>query len=1554
MRPKAFLFATLLLLPLWAEAEDPQTTRGIDPAGVFHVNDIDNVNLFNGNVIISVPLAAQFPLNGGFSYAIHLVYNGQPWDFPETTGDQGPDVYKPSPVPNRRSNAGMGWRVTMGGLISPSDPSNPTCPDNIPGVCVNWIYESPDGADHYFWPTGGVYYTSDGSYLRMKDYVTYLEVEFPDGVIHRFNGTDGTLSAIYTPFDRAANGPPSVTIAYLSNVNNVCGANADSCWQINDTVGRTQYVTFRNTSHLAGHQVAQSIIVTAPGGYQVTYALRYNNNGPAVLYDPAFDIDLMLDASGACYTRWPVPSDMLVPILTSIGLPDGSQYKLDTYQDNPPGCNQGSIKTLTLPTLGSVSYVYTKYFHNGIIKTRSPYVPGVKQRTKTDAGGVAQTWTYAPVDQNPADTFCAGCPGNQHFNRERVLTLTDPENRQSHHYFSIAESDQNNGHIDPAGWNLPEMGLPFTRTTATVTTDPSTGEPRYLSSEVLDGGGNVERSNYVTYALNAEAGSDTGEFRRESASLTKYGYPDAARWSSTIRSEFDGFGHYRKTVTDGNFAVEGATGLDQRTEYVDFNPGIAATINPNPSTWPGSSWVLNTFDYQWTNAPRINPNDGAEPAFHTKKTEFCFESGTGFLSRTRVLANDATAASGITQGTSDLITVFGHDSTGNLTSEKSYGGDTPYDGTQVSVPTGALCDISPSGARYEIQHTYQNGVRATSQYYSSGTAMPFNTLDRTIDLSGAVSSEKDVSQVPTTYTPDPADPLRIKWIATPGTATINYTYAPASNGASFSPAQITIAQSDVTTLVQYDSFGRLWREFRTMPEGQAQRETLYDPSGRKLSQSVWDMSSPPSYSRKTTFHYDFLGRLDSVDPPDHQTVTTSYTGDSTRATTANVFMALDPTSAQTAVTTTEQMDRYGRLWYVNEPNGTVTAYGYGVTGALRRVCMNATLTGGGLSTATCGQERKFSYDNRGFLTSETHPENGTITYSYDARGHVLTKRPATAGTQFDVNYTYDDAERLKQIDSRNSTSTFHASKEFTYGVANVSGNLTLGKPATAVRHNYQTNGDDYRVTESYTYNDTNDPAGRLTDRSTEVRKPDGSVLQAFSQRQTYTLLGQPASVTYPTCQGSVLCGAASSDTVTAAYANGLLSSITGFGSLTYHPSGMVKTVSHANGVTDTYAIDDTTGVPRPKSIAFATFASCTQPTITSQPGSPTIQQGNSATLSVSASPASVTFQWHDADGTPLAGQTGSVFTTPVLNADHSYFVRVSNSCGLVTSVTATVHVSTGSVPVITIQPQSTTAAQATLTVAVTGTAPFTYQWYQGPSGVTTTRVGTNNSYFNTPVLTVTTKYWVQVSNGFGSANSNVATVTVPLGTPSSLVATMTSSTSIQLNWTGVSGTNIHYEIWRRDHGSNYYFLTTSSNPPFSDTGLSTVTTYVYQVRALDANNESASSFSNPDLATTITFTPLGNGSILFAHFNELLTAVNAMRRAYGWSTLAWSDISPGNVPAVGTTVLGSQVMALRQYMDSVYRQLIGTPPPYTDPMLPGSPKVFIKWLHVTELRSRVQ
>lgn len=84
-------------------------------------------------------------------------------------------------------------------------------------------------------------------------------------------------------------------------------------------------------------------------------------------------------------------------------------------------------------------------------------------------------------------------------------------------------------------------------------------------------------------------------------------------------------------------------------------------------------------------------------------------------------------------------------------------------------------------------------------------------------------------------------------------------------------------------------------------------------------------------------------------------------------------------------------------------------------------------------------------------------------------------------------------------------------------------------------------------------------------------------------------------------------------------------------------------------------------------------------------------------------------------------------------------------------------------PSIATHPASTTIpgnSIATLSVSATGTAPLSYQWYQGNTGVTTTPVGTDSTTYSTPSLSVTTSYWVRVTNSLGSADSNTATVTV--------------------------------------------------------------------------------------------------------------------------------------------------------------------------------------------------
>jgi hypothetical protein len=171
------------------------------------------------------------------------------------------------------------------------------------------------------------------------------------------------------------------------------------------------------------------------------------------------------------------------------------------------------------------------------------------------------------------------------------------------------------------------------------------------------------------------------------------------------------------------------------------------------------------------------------------------------------------------------------------------------------------------------------------------------------------------------------------------------------------------------------------------------------------------------------------------------------------------------------------------------------------------------------------------------------------------------------------------------------------------------------------------------------------------------------------------------------------------------------------------------------------------------------------PAIVAQPASIAITSGETTTLSITATGVEpMTYQWYEGKAgtiTKPVGTNSATFTTPALTATTSYWVRVSNSAGSVNSALATVTVAVA--PSINVQPASVSilsGSTATLTVATSGTAPLTYQWYQGAVGNTTMPVGTNAFTFITPALTETTSFWVRVSNSVGSVDSAPATVTI--------------------------------------------------------------------------------------------------------------------------------------------------------------------------------------------------
>ncbi|MEO7910394.1 MAG: lamin tail domain-containing protein, partial [Roseiflexaceae bacterium] len=134
--------------------------------------------------------------------------------------------------------------------------------------------------------------------------------------------------------------------------------------------------------------------------------------------------------------------------------------------------------------------------------------------------------------------------------------------------------------------------------------------------------------------------------------------------------------------------------------------------------------------------------------------------------------------------------------------------------------------------------------------------------------------------------------------------------------------------------------------------------------------------------------------------------------------------------------------------------------------------------------------------------------------------------------------------------------------------------------------------------------------------------------------------------------------------------------------------------------TDNNSTDFTAGTPTPRNSGGATPVA---PAITTQPQSQTINSGQAATLSVTASGSvPLAYQWFVGTAgdtaSPIGGATSSSYTTPALSATTSYWVRVSNSAGTADSATATITVSVGNLceltftPIYAIQGSGTAAA----------------------------------------------------------------------------------------------------------------------------------------------------------------------------------------------------------------------------------------------------------------------
>jgi YD repeat-containing protein len=476
------------------------------------------------------------------------------------------------------------------------------------------------------------------------------------------------------------------------------------------------------------------------------------------------------------------------------------------------------------------------------------------------------------------------------------------------------------------------------------------------------------------------------------------------------------------TCYNGNFtncATATVTAPITQTDRYTYLPGVT---NPSLSEAKYNNSELfaedKEFDFNAALPPGSNQVSDRVIQYGTYSSGSCAAIGKNLLNRPCTYTT--------TGGGSTLSqTTYQYDGNGNLLSLGSLvSGSTFLTQTFSYYPSG-LINVA----------TDVNGGTTTYTYGSCNNSFPTSvamyvnaqlTLNRSMawNCTGETpTSITDENNQTTTYSyVDPTtgylDPYwRVVAVTDPLQNITHYTYSPTANEQSF---PFNGNSSTVDVLSTADSQGRLILMQTKQSPTSSNYDTVvqsYDSDGRPATVGIpcTSTASRPCTSAVTTTAYDNLGRTTQVTDGGGGYVSYNYAPGGTFNNDVVVTVGPAPTGENTKRKQMEY-DGLGRLTSVCEltstSNGggtcsqTATQTGYWtkyVHDGLNRlisVSQNA--------QSASPQSRTFSYDGLSRLTSETNPESGTATYTYDT--------DSTCGTS--------KGDLVKKIDSVGNVTCF--------------------------------------------------------------------------------------------------------------------------------------------------------------------------------------------------------------------------------------------------------------------------------------------------------------------------------------------------------------------------------------------------------------------------------------------------------------------------------------------------------------------------------------------------
>jgi len=486
--------------------------------------------------------------------------------------------------------------------------------------------------------------------------------------------------------------------------------------------------------------------------------------------------------------------------------------------------------------------------------------------------------------------------------------------------------------------------------------------------------------------------NDTGQ-----TSSVQYQYGSACSLP-TQKQEFD-YGAAVPTRTTKYTYLQDTPSIAYNSQYYIYNRPTSINVYAGDGT--GSPISSTTFAYDEYSANYCQPFKGAAVPGLTSIAGAInhrdSDHGVTFVARGNV-----TSTSKLVSGSTYITSHACYDTLGNVTQTV----DERNNATNVEYTENwadANCESAGTLTRtLPTIITDPMGMRRKNTYYSC------------THMSQALANENDILQnrVGTTYTYDFLNRL-LCTIAPDGGQSCNSYFIGARPPYSTQVKSITPTLNMTATSI-LDGWGRVSQTQLLDPDGTDYTDTTYDSLG-----NVATVSNPYRSTADGTYgvgqnNYDALGRPTRIVEPDGSTVIRQYSG--------NCVTKWDEASKSNK----ECSDAFGRINQVWEDQAGVsylTIYAYDALSNLTCVEQHGSAsTGTGCSSSPSNDAtspwriRRFGYDSLSRLLSSSNPESGTVTYTYDNSGNVLSRTAPQANqigsATTTTSYCYDSLNRM--------------------------------------------------------------------------------------------------------------------------------------------------------------------------------------------------------------------------------------------------------------------------------------------------------------------------------------------------------------------------------------------------------------------------------------------------------------------------------------------------------------------------------------------------------------